>query len=316
MTDTQRSFSLLPELTVLLAGWRWLLGAVAVAVVLGVVVSHPRFMPKEYKARASFVPPGLDNLQQFRDVKSRLGTANPYDLEQVVGLLLADSSTRYIQHSLGLFEHYGIEGRDRAAYKALDDRFAESVSLGVDNYSSVEVRVYDRSPELAARIANAYVMLADSLLEAMAKRKATMASLRRSFTDQTVRREVVLDSLAWIRKTLGLYDLNYTSDAGATLAARGVSTPAGALFYDRLRVYDSELEWIQEELLDKRKQLRQLSENLSAYPSLLPQAVFATVPHYPSRPSRSLVVIGFVVAAFAVAVVALLVRQRLRTQGA
>lgn len=312
------NLSLLPEFKLLWQRRWWLVAAIVTGFLAGFLLSLPSVTPREYRASAAFIPPNLREVQSFRGRTggpgsyAGLGTAGPQDLEQMLMLLVADTTRRRMQETFRLKEHYRIKSDGIAGAKSLDKKYDKKVSIVVGSNSTIEITVFDEDPAVATRMANYLLAWADTLLENLARRRSVLASLQLTEQFLTNRRQVLLDSLAWIRTSYGLFDLKYISDAAATVATQRLLTRQSLPYYDRLLVLEQELGSTNSQLLNTQTTRLLLEESIRDFPTLLVQKSPAVTPLYPARPRRLFIISGVMLSLVAISALAILMAPRVR----
>ena len=182
-----------------------LVGALVLGAALGAGISQLR--GRRYVAHASFVSQEQKSGRNIgADIASQLGVSQLADL---IGGSEAVSATFYVQLMKSqwlvtnvlqtqytaktpkpfagtLLEYYGLDPRESDAIRRGSEKFAKTVSVGLDRGSGIiSVDVTTKSPELSTGIARRIVGLINEFNQ---QRRRTNATAERTFAGRRVRR--------------------------------------------------------------------------------------------------------------------------------
>lgn len=95
--------------------------------------------------------------------------------EHLLQILNSDEIQDSIINRFNLFDHYGINMRDEYAKTIMTDLYHKAIKIKKTRFNSIEISVLDKSPELAANIANEYLVLMDFVISRIRHHRATQA---------------------------------------------------------------------------------------------------------------------------------------------
>jgi uncharacterized protein involved in exopolysaccharide biosynthesis len=208
---SSRSYSLL-GLWPVINRWKYLvLGAVALALVVSVVVAL--LLPNIYKSTSVFYPTNPNTTDPDRIVteggKLELGGRNE-DLDRVITIGQSQPVAENIIRRFKLHEHYGVgqPGDDVADNAALNE-FTSNLDIVHNDRDAIELTFLDTDKVLGARIANALVQSIDSVNQQLtfANRGKVLElyAQRRRFLEREY--QSTYDSLLAGRRRYGVYGL-------------------------------------------------------------------------------------------------------------
>jgi uncharacterized protein involved in exopolysaccharide biosynthesis len=164
MEETQRSFNLWKVLLILTRRKRFIISFVLVCTALAIVAAL--VLPKWYRAKTSILPSqneqslGLSgNFAQFSMTTAGFELpvmATPSDVYAV--MLRSETVGRAVIQELNLQAHFGLTSMQKSLME-LKDR----TTVKVSGEGIIELYYVDRSPDMAARIANSYISQLDVL---------------------------------------------------------------------------------------------------------------------------------------------------------
>jgi len=150
--------------------FRWrkpLLIAPAIAIVVAAVASMPVFIEPLYESVVTVFPattnsPSKALLPQntFQD-EDFLEFGAEEQAEQLIQILNSDAIFDTIVEQFGLIEHYDLDKSSKTLRTDLWEEFSDKISFERTQFMSVEIRVLDTDPQMAADIANAITDLLD-----------------------------------------------------------------------------------------------------------------------------------------------------------
>jgi uncharacterized protein involved in exopolysaccharide biosynthesis len=268
---------------------RIILGFVTLIAALGSIVISFMITPM-YKSSAIVFATNSISISAALDFQNQYGF-NPMfkfgddeDAEQLIQILKSERIRSAITRKYDLMSHYEIDPGEKYAQAKLANEYYDNVTIKKTAYMSVEVAVMDKDPAVAAQIANDIVALADTLTNEIKRKRAHKALkvIERSYLQQ---KEKVEESSKMLEK-LKSEDITEASIFMMTLYHEKDNLEMLKIRYD---------------------------EALAEYESDMP---FSYVVHkaYPSDmkeyPKKSIIVIVSTLAAFIIALVLLLFKDR------
>jgi uncharacterized protein involved in exopolysaccharide biosynthesis len=287
----EQPLSLQQELTTV---WRykwWVAGATLGAMLLAFVFTLPVFMDPEYVSHVAMVPPSFQDVKSLNYRPDRfmgVGSAEDEDLEQLTQALGSDSVMYKMANRFDLWTLYEVPGTDdpNRRYKALRREFEGHITVRGSKYSTVEVEVYDKNPERARAIAQAYLEEADAFAERIAQRRQGLTSVEARIAEFDSTIEVLSDSARILRTRYGIYMLPNLADPTAQQILGRFQNPDFAQHYDTF----SNLEFLTDNLIKLRADLyeerQQRRAHLEAHPSLISVVVHPVANYDVVRPKR------------------------------
>jgi len=95
--------------------------------------------------------------------------------EQLVQVLNSDEMRDSIVSRFDLFNHYEINQEDVYANTIMNDLYGQAISIKKTKFSAIEISVLDKDPEVAANIANEYLVLIDFVIARIRENRASQA---------------------------------------------------------------------------------------------------------------------------------------------
>ncbi len=200
--------------------WRKHLAIVtAVAGISSAIFSMPYFIPPKYKSLVVFYPSTTNSVskallnENTYDKSDPLQFGEEEEAEQLIQILYSDDIRDRIIKKYALMSHYKIDSTDDYKFTKLYKEYAENISFRRTEYMSVEIKVLDTDPKLAADIANDVAAMLDETKNSIQHKNAievlTIVDAeyqnKRNFVQQ------LNDSLNILR-SLGVFD--YEQQAG------------------------------------------------------------------------------------------------------
>jgi uncharacterized protein involved in exopolysaccharide biosynthesis len=147
----------------------------------------------------------------YRDV---LSFGEDEEAERMLQILHSSKIKEHIVEKFNLMEHYDIDMDSRYPYTQLDNAYSGNINFRRTQFSSIEIEVLDKNPQVAADIANEIAMYIDSAFHSMQKERALEAYriVEREYRNAQQELRQLNDSLQTIRKR-GVID--YKSQAEA-----------------------------------------------------------------------------------------------------
>lgn len=94
--------------------------------------------------------------------------------EQMLQILNSSEIKTNIINEFDLFKHYRIKDNDKYRYTSMNKKYENNINFNRTKLGSVQVSVYDRSPDTAAKIANRIVTLYDEVKNRMIRERSTI----------------------------------------------------------------------------------------------------------------------------------------------
>ncbi len=141
--------------------WKWhVLILTALAGIAAAVFSGPKFITPKFESMVVFYPSTINSISgavlsenQFQD-KDALEFGEEEEAEYALQILgSAPLMAKVVEH-FNLMEHYGIDPQGSFPYTKLDREIKSNISFKRTELLSIEVKVRDRDPNMAAEIAN------------------------------------------------------------------------------------------------------------------------------------------------------------------
>lgn len=293
----QEQHSLWVELLILWKYRIWILGLTLAGMIGAYIYTMPLVYPPEYLSVSSFVPPSLEDVKSLNFHKLRyegFGAAEDEDLERLSSTLESDSAFWWMVERFKLVAHYELNDVEDPSQqeKKLRNKYRKRVSIGVSAQSTVEIKVHDTDPQMAADMANALLDYADRFVERVAARKAGIRELELSLEQLQNTSDSLYDSLGYYREKYQIYHFEELSEAiAARIANSTFNQPEFHRNYDKVRSIEFRLEYLEEHIADIINELAFRRENLKTYPSLINITGRAVPSHVKARPRRTLVIL-------------------------
>ena len=156
------------------------------------------------------------------------------EVERMLQILYSDRIRQELVDRFNLFDHYQIDPDSKYRYSELYSEMNDNISFRKTEFMSIEIRVLDTDPGVAADMANTIAALIDSTIYDMQREKAREAFLlvKREYENLQNEIRTMEDSLVSLRK-LGVYDYEEQSKvlsrAYVNAMASGDQSLAGGL---------------------------------------------------------------------------------------
>ncbi len=262
------------------------------------------FFDDEYSSNAIFIPPNFSDVKSMTYTKSRplsVGAGGDMDIERMITILSSDNVNHHIIKKFNLYQHYDIDtSNKKSAYKKVISKLEDNIKISTMKYTAVQVLVYDKDPKMARDIAAEYILIADSLIESMAKRKENLENLNRNIEELVLEKQKIIDSLKYYRKNYKVYHFDDMSDGIANLLAPKINDPWFAELYDKVYGLEIRLNRLDDlyNLMLEEQELRR--RHLEAVPSLIDVVSVPLIPIVKARPQRLLIIASSMFLAFVV----------------
>lgn len=159
-----------------------------VAMVLGVVVSHPTIIKPKYKSRIVFYPANISPYSKESET------------EQALQLMEASYIRDNVIKQFDLYAHYDIAPNQPKSLFYIHGVYNENVRVSKTNYEAIEVVVEDQNAQMAYKMVNAIVDLYNKKVKQLHEEKSNeVAAL---YLVQMQQQQYYIDSLAKIEQPL------------------------------------------------------------------------------------------------------------------
>lgn len=203
MSDQKQEFSFnFLELIALL--WAWRKRIIAVSIAAAVVSAVVSFMVTEKFESNMIFYPTVGNSFSTSYLKENGGTnADPLEfgsetqVEEMLQILNSDLMKGAIIRKFDLMHYYKIDDKDNDCYKRLGNMLKKNINFRRTDYTSIEVKVLDEKPEMAAKIVDGIADLIDSIKTSIQRQVAlqALAVVERSYREKSDEIRVIDDSL-------------------------------------------------------------------------------------------------------------------------
>lgn len=243
----------------------------ATAFVVSLVVSF--LITPQFKSSAILIPSAATQASKDVFIASRTKGLTVFgddeEVEQLIQVLSSETLRRHIITEFNLFEHYGVKPSDEHAWHKVNGVYSSNVSFMPSRYRSVRIEVLDNNPQMAAKLANAIVVSADSLTREAKRLVAQKALEVLEFHYQQVLNEAYSldDSMTTIMEQ-GVIDLPYQAKeatrvyAEAIAGARQESAGRVEKYIDGLASQGAKFTRYFNDIQYKSLQIKDLQENL------------------------------------------------------
>ena len=246
-----------------------LIGAIAFA--LSLVVSF--LITPQFKSTAVLIPAA--STQAAKDVfvasrpKGLTVFGDDEEVEHLIQVLSSEKLRRHIVLEFNLFEHYGIQPDEKFAWHKVNRAYNGNISFRPSRYRSVMIEVYDNDPLMAAKLANAIVVAADSLTREAKRLVAQKALDVLEYHYQQTLSEAyrIDDSLSFVMSQ-GVLDLPYQAKEVTKVYVEAIannSTSAASRvegYMDVLALHGARFTRFFNDVQYKSLQLKDMQENL------------------------------------------------------
>ncbi|NSW45663.1 MAG: hypothetical protein HPY79_07610 [Bacteroidales bacterium] len=243
-----------------------LMSAIVIFSILAII------LPSEYRATVILFPASnesashtLLSVNESSKGLSRFGETE--EVEYFLQVLYSDQIKDYITKKFNLYEHYGIDTTSRYPKTKLTDKWENNISYRKTEFLSIEIEVFDKDPETAAKIANTIADYSDTLYNKIKHERAIKAFeiVKKEYFDALNEIQKMQDSLQKLRE-LGV--VNYEaqsevySDAYAQALAKGNKEGAKAIEekFKILAQYGGTYQMFDEILINESKRISELKQ--------------------------------------------------------
>jgi len=239
----------------------------AIGAIISIIVSLT--IENKYKSTVILFPTTTGSISQSLltenvTAKSILQFGEEEQAEQMLQVLNSDEIRNRIIEKYDLLNHYEIDPSANYKYTALSQEFSSNISFRRTEFMSVEIKVLDKDPQMAADIANDIANLLDSAMSRMQKERARKAFALVEEEYNTLQKIIVVleDSLNVLR-SYGIYhyeaQAEVYSDVYATAIAENKTKPEHLQILkeklDLLGKYGGAFVTVRDLLINEKKQL-------------------------------------------------------------
>jgi uncharacterized protein involved in exopolysaccharide biosynthesis len=253
--------------------WKPILIIEILAALSSFIFSEPFFITPKYKSSVILFPTSSNSISKALisntsgPTQDILEFGEEEQVEQLIQILNSDEIRDKIVKKYDLMNHYNIDANAEFKNTALQLEFTNNISFSRTEFMSAEISVLDKSPTIAADIANDIASLVDTVKNRMQKERAIqgLKIVKEAYFGLVKEIRLLEDSLKILRK-LGVFDYESQSevmnDAYAQAVASGNSS-AMKMLEDKLKIladYGGAYVSIRDHLEHEKKQLSEIKE--------------------------------------------------------
>ncbi len=254
--------------------WKQLAIVCITAAVLAAVFSSPFFITPLYESTVVMFPAKSTSLSRavFGSNVDFLEYGDVDDAERLLQVLGSTAVRERIVEHFDLYTHYEIPEDAQFRNTTLREMYSSNISSSRTPYGAVEINVRDKSPEMAADLANELAALSDSIQNEIRQERALMAYRVAVQRYENIKSEIISteDSLRSIMQK-GIYDY----DAQAEMLTQQLAIDLSNNNMRGVRAIQEELNVIRElggSFLTQRDHLEQVSRSLSGIQRIMEEA--------------------------------------------
>ncbi len=295
-----------------------------IAIVVSIIVSYtikPRYESSVILFPASSSSVSQDLFSNNLSSKDILKFGEDEEVEQLLQVLHSDDIRNMIIKKYNLMQHYNIDTGSAYPYTKLSKKFDDNFSFSPTKFMSIEIKVLDTDPKLAAAMANDVSSFMDTIMDKMQKKRAYKALriVKKQYFSLKNQIQTLEDSLQGMRAH-GVLEYKKQSEVisnGYAKALIANNQRAATLLkheLDTLAKYGGPFVSITNYLKFEKKQLSSLKENyaeaqVDAYQDLPHEFIVnnAQVAEKKSYPVRWLIVTISSISTFLLALMLLLI---------
>ena len=176
-----------------------------IAIIVSIIVSYT--IKPRYESSVILFPASSSSISQdlFRDnvsSKDILKLGEDEEVEQLLQILHSDDIRNMIIKKYDLMQHYNIDTASAYPKTKLNKEFNKNFSFSPTKFMSIEIKVLDTDPKLAADMANDVAALIDTTMNKMQKERALKALkiVEKQYFSLKNQIKVLEDSLQGMRK--------------------------------------------------------------------------------------------------------------------
>ncbi len=134
--------------------WKWyLIITIVLSGILGVILSSSLFITPKYKSTAVFYPSNIASYSEESETEQMLQWLQSRDIKDSI-----------IQR-FNLSKHYEIDPSYKYYYSTILWMYDENVKISKTQYESIEITVFDKSPEIAKKMVDAIIDLVNAKIK-------------------------------------------------------------------------------------------------------------------------------------------------------
>jgi uncharacterized protein involved in exopolysaccharide biosynthesis len=262
------------------------------------------------------------------DSRDILSFGEDEEAERMLQILHSNQIKDHIVKKFDLMTHYEIDPSSPYPYTQLDNKYKSNVKFKRTEFMSIEIKVLDTDPQLAADIANEIAAYIDSTIHNMQRERALEAFsiVEKEYQSSLQEIDLISDSLQRIRQ-LGVIDYQSQSASLNTAYANALAqgnTVAANTIKNRMNIlskYGGIYVELSQKLESEIERLGQLKAKYASYrvnvEQTIPQIFIvdkATKAERKAVPRRSIIVIISTLSAFAFTLLLLLIIDNLKAK--
>lgn len=316
--------------------WNWkytLIIITLVAAIVAAIFSGPAFIEPKYKANVVMFPSSSNSVsrallaENVGNTKDIMEFGEEEQAEQMLQVLNSNPIRSRIISKYNLMEHYEIDPDSKYKMTELYQQYKDNISFKRTEYMAVEISVLDTDPQMAADMANNISSLYDTVKTRMQRQRSVKAynMVKQEYFDLQAEVKNMEDSLSQLRR-MGIHD--YESQAErineelAKQLAKGNQTAVKRLNekLDVLAKYGGAYVSLRDALEYEKKHLSEVKAKyeeakMDANSDLPHKFVVekAYAPEKKAYPIRWLIVVVSAIAAFILALMAIIIYQNIRS---
>lgn len=319
---TQYNFEIIEVLAFLFKWKKQLFVICTLAAVLSYLASGPWFIKPKFRAAATFYPGTVNSISSALFFKSREKARDPLmfgeveETEQFMQLLESGDLKARIIQKFNLIEHYHIGADNPNKNYLVDLQYNKNIKVKRTDFNSIEVSVLDEDPQMSAAIANAVMMMADTIKTEIKRRVAMQA--HDIISTEYSNKLAFVDSLKAVMKDMGAKGVYALPEQSIRLSESSGSPSSGqrkalgeysgeyTLTYQMLR-YEAE------NLSELRMRLEQSKVDARGALSNIFIVGYAYPPDQKATPVRSVIVLLSVFSAFIMGCIAIVMLEKYKS---
>ncbi|RLD60988.1 MAG: hypothetical protein DRJ01_08755 [Bacteroidetes bacterium] len=177
----------------------------SIAIIVSIIVSYT--ITPRYESSVILFPTSSSSISQdlLRDnvsSKDILKFGEEEEVEQLLQVLHSDEIKNTIIKKYNLFQHYNIDTASAYPLTKLNKEFNKNFSFSPTKFMSIEIKVLDTDPKLAADMANDVASLIDTTMNNMQRERAFKALkiVEKQYFSLKNQIQILEDSLQGMRK--------------------------------------------------------------------------------------------------------------------
>ena len=140
---------------------------------------------------------------------------NENDIDRLLTIANSGDLIDFMIDSFQLYKHYEIDPEGSKAAFKIRKKFGKRYTIEKTSRDAIELSIDDRSPELAARMANAARWKTGEVARQLIRegQRKTIVSYERNITSKEEKLRILSDSLIHLRTKYGIYNIEGQSEA-------------------------------------------------------------------------------------------------------